>query len=126
MSNANVQPMQHRIANTQMGDNVIDKRTGKQEWVESRDVDGKILYSANIKVVVENPTADYVFPQTVEASRIADFKTDKEARGEVLKTANSAYRLIANSIKQFEGTEEMPPATSARYAPVGLRFQGGF
>ena len=125
MANAN-ETMEHRIANTPMGDNIIDKRTGKTEWISLRDDDGKIVYSANIKVVVENPTADYTFPQSVEASRIASFKASKEAKGEQLKIAGSAYRLIANSIKQFEGTDEMPPATSARYAPVGLRFSGGF
>ena len=63
-----------------------------------------------------------IIPNSLESSRINDFAQAKVEAGETLKTSNSAYRLISDSVKEFEATDKMSAAITAIYRPVGLRF----
>ncbi len=119
MSNTSKNAMSYRVSNTQTG-----TTNRKGEWTPNRNEDGDIIYSNSIRVTIENPSNGYQFPQSLETDRIQGFAMAKSEAGEALKTSNSAYRLIADSVQEFEATEKMPAAVSAVYRPVGVRFAG--
>tara|TARA_R110002074_G_scaffold339386_1_gene509879 strand:+ start:202 stop:543 length:342 start_codon:yes stop_codon:yes gene_type:complete len=109
--------MSYRVSNTQTG-----TTNRKGEWTPNRTDDGDIIYSSSLKITVEHPSSDFTFPNSLESSRINDFAQAKVEAGETLKTSNSAYRLISDSVKEFEATDKMSAAITAIYRPVGLRF----
>ena len=124
MSNTSNNTMSYRVSNTQTG-----TLTKKGKWIPNRNDDGDIIYSNKIRITVENPPTDFVFPDSLESSRISGFATAKAEAGETLKTSNSAYRIQRDddgepSITEFEATDAMPAAITAVYKPQGLRFTG--
>ena len=119
MSNTSNNTMSYRVSNTQTG-----TTNRKGEWIPNRNDDGDIIYSNKLRITVENPSSDFSFPDSLESSRISDFAKAKAEAGETLKTSNSAYRLVNDSISDFEATDSMPAATTAVYRPAGLRFTG--
>lgn len=117
MSNTSKNTMSYRVSNTQTG-----TTNRKGDWEPNRTDDGDIIYSSSLKITVEHPGSDFSFPNSLESARIQDFANAKVEAGETLKTSNSAYRLIADSVKEFEATDKYPAAITAIYRPVGLRF----
>ena len=108
--------MYYRVSNTQKG-----TTNRKGEWTPNRNDNGDIIYSDSIRITVEDPTSDFSFPDSLESNRISEFAKDKLDAGETLQTSNSAYRIIPDSVTEFEATDTMKAAVSAVYRPVGLR-----
>ena len=116
-----VQPS-FRVANTLVVETIGQGRN--QKVVPKRDDDDNIIYTNRVRISIENPPDGYEFPPTLELSRIQDWAKAKSKEGETLRFVTRDYRIIADSLREFEATDDMPEMISQTYAPVKSSFAG--
>ena len=116
-----VQPS-FRVANTLVVETIGQGRN--QKVVPKRDDDDNIIYTNRVRISIENPPDGYEFPPTLALSRIQDWAKAKSKEGETLRFVTRDYRIIADSLREFEATDDMPEMISQTYAPVKSSFAG--
>ena len=118
MSKSTKSKSTYQIANTQVMEQVGRK------VVPKRDEEDRFIYTKRVRISVQNPPANYKFPTSLELSRIQDWAKAKSDAGETLQFVQRDYAIVADSILNFDETDDKPEMISAIYRPVKSTFAG--